>query len=87
MTALSIFGHVLGLILGSISAAALVAAMAWKLAKRLHHPYWAPVVLLILGTGIILAGWGRSEFVGMVLGIGLIEVPILWLVASDTGAK
>lgn len=87
LSILTIFEHVLAFVVGSIVAAVLAAVMSWKMAKLFHHPYWAPAMLLALVVGTIFAGLGGGQFAGMVIAISLIEIPILWIIASENVSK
>ncbi len=81
----SILADGLGLMIGSLIAAALMTLAAWWLADRAHRPWLAPVMLAAVVAGVLISPLEASLFVRMVSVFGLVGAGLLWFVGHGTG--
>jgi len=78
MLMLGLVAEAIGLIVGSIVAAAALSLLARLLAARAHRGGWSPLLLLATLVLAVMA-FGDSAFVRLTALFGLLGMGLLWL--------
>ncbi len=76
----------MGLMLGSLLAAALLTFSAWWLADRVRRPQVALFALGVIVVGLLVSPLEHSLFVRMVAVFAMVGMGLLWFVGPDGAA-
>jgi predicted small integral membrane protein len=83
MPMLMILAETIGMALGSLFAAALLAFFAWRISNYIHHPRSGWIMLIITNGGVWFISLGHGEFIKMMAVFGVAAAGLLYLVAQD----
>lgn len=83
MQLILIFAGAIGLVAGSLLAAALLCSFLWYAFRLMLHPEWgAPAILTLLALALV-GELPTSEFLHMVLAFAMIAAVPLWITGRD----
>jgi hypothetical protein len=83
MSIVSIFADGVGLMIGSLLAAACLTFAAWWVADRMGRVWLAPVLLALAVAATLISPLEQSLFVRMLTVFGLVGAGLLWFVGRD----
>jgi hypothetical protein len=69
----------IGLVVGSLFAAAALCWLLWQIFTSIHHPEWAPSVVLVLAGLALTGNLPHSQFLQIVLAYAVAAAIPLWM--------
>lgn len=87
MGMITIFADGAALMIGSLLASVLLCSLAWMAADRLHRPWAALVMLVVVVCGLLVSPLEQSLFVRMVSVFTVVGAALLSFVVLDRSVK